>query len=156
MISHNLLKELLTYDPLTGIFTRNVNARRAKAGSVVGYKTKRGYVVICVNNKQYYAHILAYFYMKGVWFDGVLDHKNTIKHDNSWLNIREATSSLNNANANVRSDNALGVKGVTKFRSKYKAECKGKYLGLFNTIEEAQNAYITEAKKVFGEFARHS
>ena len=48
----------------------------------------------------------------------------------------------------------MGIKGVTKRGKKYVAQLAGKYLGLFNTPEEAHEAWKQEALKKHGEFFR--
>lgn len=37
--------------------------------------------------------------------------------------------------------------GVMKYKDKFKAVCRSKHLGFFNTVEESRNAYLKEKKK---------
>ena len=54
------LRELLHYDPETGLFTRLSNARRWKAGEQVGSHNKTlGYIVIGIERQWNWAHRLA-------------------------------------------------------------------------------------------------
>lgn len=100
---------LLDYDPLTGKFTWTGNgfaqdhvARRMK-GKEAGCSHNAGYVTIRVKKKLYLAHRLAYLYMEGYMPDFV-DHRNRIRNDNSWLNLRAATRELNNQNVTPTSN----------------------------------------------------
>ena len=154
MLTHQRLISELAYDPLTGIFSWKNSRKGIKAGKVAGTTNKRGYVVIKIDRETYYAHILAVFYQTGIYPQTAVDHKNGNPSNNEWLNIRVAGSGMNNANARMRSDNAVGFKGVSRYKDRYQAHCKGKYLGLFDTPEEAHAAYAKEANAVFGEYAR--
>jgi hypothetical protein len=61
----------------------------------------------------------------------------------------------NNLNEHLYSNNKFGVKGVCMFQGKYMAlgrlNGKSKYLGSFNTKEEAGRAYQTFVKNNDGE-----
>ena len=81
-----------------------------------------------------------------------VDHINRDKSDNRKCNLRMCTRTQNNYNR--VSNNFMGIKGVTKRSKKYVAQLAGKYLGLFNTPEEAHEAWKQEALKKHGEFFR--
>lgn len=88
----------------------------------------------------------------------LVDHIDRDGLNNTRENLRLATRSQNNANRGVGKNNKLGVKGVFKDRNKFAAQIttngNRKYLGAFNTIEEAHAAYVEAAKKHHGDFAR--
>lgn len=91
------LKELLHYDPNTGIFTWRVNRRGrfARKGSVAGTVDFNGYIAMGVDNRRYYAHRLAWLYVFGYYPPEDTDHINEIKTDNRIVNLRCASRSEN-------------------------------------------------------------
>lgn len=152
------IAEQISYNPDTGEFHWLVDlGSRAKAGELAGYINEKGYRVIAVGGYNYKAHRLAFYLVKGYWPKNPVDHKNTIKSDNRWDNLREATHSQNQANRPCSDSSTTGYKGVFKFRDKFKAALKkdGKiyYLGLHSTAEKAAVAYDNMALTLFGEFA---
>jgi len=135
--------ERFRYNPVTGL----VLCHRTKKGD---RKTKPdGYKVIGTSyeGKMYYMreHRFAFLSMKGE-IPKCVDHINGIKNDNRWENLRTATRSENNRNVGLRADNITGVKGVyiRKNTGKYQAQImvkgKNKYVGVFETLEEADKA----------------
>lgn len=104
------LKDLLSYNAETGVFTWRKTKGRAKAGSAAGCKDTCGYEVIRVDNVLYKAHRLAWLYVHGRWPDGLLDHINRKPGDNRIANLREVSQSENMHNATRKSKS--GVPGV--------------------------------------------
>ncbi|OWZ90449.1 hypothetical protein B9J07_28095 [Sinorhizobium sp. LM21] len=157
-ITHERLLELLSYDPLTGIFTRRIGVRGHEAGSVVG-TVKDGYVCITLDKKFYLAHRLAWFYMTGSWPLRQIDHKDRDRSNNRWLNLRLATNQQNTVNRDLNSNNTSGSKGVSydKARGKWRAQISiggsRTLIGRFDLKSVAEAAYRAEALKHFGEFA---
>lgn len=157
ILTQERLKELLHYNPDTGIFTWLVIGKnRIKKTRIAGSKTKDGYIKITIDGIGYFAHRLAFLYMNGKYPDNFTDHINGTKTDNYWKNLRDANVIQNNRNAKKRKDNTSGFKGVSKFRDKWEARCRTEngriHLGFFKTPEEASQAYIDYSKKVFGDF----
>ena len=118
MITQEELKQKLHYNPETGVFTWLKSVGTVKSGTKAGGLTKIGYVRIYINKKAYLAHRLAFFYMEGYW-PIEIDHKDLIKHNNAWDNLRQATRLDNVRNVGLRKDNTSGHKGVTWY-SRYK------------------------------------
>lgn len=149
LITQKRLRELLHYDPETGIFTWKISPRpRTKVGDIAG-SIDRGYIRISIGGQRYDAQNLAWFYIYGEWT--LLDHEDRDKQNNTIKNLRKATWSQNNANRTAY--NELGVKGVYKDGKGFCAKLGGKYLGYFKTIEEASKVYKDAAKEAYGEFA---
>ncbi len=120
--------------------------------------SKAGYISIRLFGKQYYAHRLAYLYMLGTFPTEEIDHIDGNHSNNSWENLRDATRSENTRNCKIRSDNSSGIKVVGKhkqtglWRARIKLEGKEIHLGLFSTVEEAEQAIIAKRKLYHGQF----
>lgn len=146
IISQHRLKELLNYNPETGVFTWvRTRGSKALAGSVAGYAEPNRYINIMLDRKLYKAHRLAWLYMYGVW-PSELDHIDQCKHNNRISNLREVDSSKNKQNITWFSHNTSGHKGVTwhkanqKWQAQIKIHGKNVYLGTFSAIEDAVKA----------------
>jgi hypothetical protein len=162
MPSYNLtqqeLRDLLDYDPETGIFRWKVNKNsQAMAGDIAGGITRSRYRQIAIYGRKYYAHRLAWFYVYGSWPSEVVDHIDGDSRNNAISNLRECSQRQNTQNRRPNKTNPLGLLGVTfdKSRGMYKAAIghNGRRLnvGRYNTALEASEAYW-KAKKELHEF----
>jgi hypothetical protein len=140
------VRELLSYDPDTGVFLW-IKARRAvTVGAVAGSSYGNGYLRIKINDRAHLSHRLAWLYAHGEWPAAQIDHINGIRSDNRLVNLREATPGENQQNvASTRStpSRRLGVtwdKRARKWRARIKINRKETHLGLFETIEGAAQA----------------
>ena len=142
-MNHALVRQLLDYDPDTGIFRWKVNTRQIKPGQIAGTvkKNKRqSYILIGIGRRHYYAHRLAWFLVTGTWPSEV-DHKNRVGTDNRWCNLREVTRAQNLMN--TKGYGPSGVKNVSMHKAsggwQVQFVCKGqaKIHELFPTFEAA-------------------
>lgn len=143
-LTQERLKELLHYDPETGIFTWLQNRKAvAKKGDKAGFKVyfRPGrdlpYVYTAVDNCKYPIHCLAFLYMTGSFPINGVDHINGDSSDNRWANLRDVPTSENNKNFRLKRNNTTGVSGVfydrwTQSRNKWRAHIfdKGKRIDL--------------------------
>lgn len=159
LLTAERLRELLHYEPTTGLFTRRVSRGGAKAGEVAGGLDRWDYIGIKIDGRDYAAHRLAWLYMTGEWPAHEIDHRDRCRTNNRWGNLREATRPENARNLSRRSDNVSGVPGVIwhKARGKWRAMIRrdgiGRHLGLFDSIEAAATARRAAELSMFGEFA---
>jgi hypothetical protein len=156
-LTQERLKSVLDYDQNTGIFTRKIRtAQSVRVGDIAGYIRKDGYVFIGVNNTQYLAHRLAILYVFGYLPKNDTDHINGDRSDNRICNLRCATRSENLQNIKKqRVDNkSTGLLGAyfNKHNKRYYSRIAlngiDKFLGNFNTAEEANIAYLNEKRKI--------
>lgn len=154
MLTQSRLKELLSYDPETGLFIRLFTITRHKAGSISGSPQNKGYVQIMIDTRNYLAHRLAWLYVYGEFPKGQIDHINRIKTDNRIVNLRDVDNSINQLNNGVRKHNSSGVTGVMKDTRSNKwvvqliFDNKRHYLGSYKTIDEAKLARETKEKEL--------
>jgi hypothetical protein len=113
---------------------------------VAGTLNKAGYVQICIKQKVYYGHRLAWFYSHNEWPEQEIDHKDHNKSNNRFDNLRKSSHSSNGKNQTLNKRNKTGTPGVIwdRFRSKWSAYITVNYkrigLGRFDTKEEAIEA----------------
>lgn len=160
-ITQERLKEVLDYDPETGIFRwlKKISDKNV-VGNVAGWEEgKDGYIVISIYGIKYKAHLLAWLYTYGVWPSKFLDHRDTVKSNNRISNLREATKSQNNVNKGLMSNNTSGYKGITfdKYTNRWKCRLSfnGKTydLGRYDSPKEAAKAYDKASLKYHDEFS---
>jgi hypothetical protein len=160
MLTAERLRDVLAYDPDTGVFTWLVDPPRGakRAGSVAGIVLTTGYRQIKVDGRKHLAHRLAFLHVHGRWPEGDLDHSDGNRANNAAANLREATETENQGNMRRPSSNSSGFKGVSLTRWGWRAGIKkhgrSYNLGTFKTPEEAHAAYVNAASRLFGEFAR--
>ena len=156
------VKELLHYDPETGVFTWiGTKAHRVKNGERAGCVVVRGkmrYRAINIDGTPRYEQNLAWLYVNGTW-EPEIDHRDRDGLNNRFLNLRPCTSTQNKGNM-LGGRGISGLKGAywhsqrKRWRSQVQFQRRAIHLGLFDTAEEAHAAYCAKARELFGEFAR--
>jgi len=160
-LTQDRLKQVLHYDPETGVFTWKVRRGRQAAGKPAGRTHPHdGRVTIGVDGVSYYANVLAWLYVHGIFPEKDVDHRDGDPFNNRIANLRKCTHSQNQKNMRRHRDGASGPKGVywakgsRCWMSQIYADGKCHYLGLFATKEGAAKAYNDAALVHHGEFAR--
>lgn len=160
------VREALTYDPATGIFRWRVRINRSgpdHTGKVAGCLNNYGYRIIRLDGRLHLAHLLAWLYVTGKWPEREVDHRDGNVSNNSWKNLRHASSSQNKMNSRLRADKIVQLKGVSlnygrpkgfPFRARIQINGEQTFLGYFRSAEAAHAAYQEAAMRLFGEFAR--
>lgn len=150
------LRELLRYEPLSGVFTWLVKpCQNRSIGDVAGNVNECGYRRIRINRMNYLEHRLAWLYMTGDWPMEQIDHINMQRSDNRFSNLRDVTKSVNMQNIKTaRPRNSTGLLGVSlapnsksKFCAQIQVNKKSKFLGTYATAEDAHAAYVA-AKRI--------
>lgn len=141
-LTQQQLKELLHYDPETGVFTWLVYRTQLsrvgyKAGWIQMNHAGKKYRSIEIKGRAYKAHRLAFFYMTGEWPVNQVDHEDGNGLHNWWGNLREATRVENAKNQKLHSRNTSGIcgvnwdKGCKKWKSQITHLREKIYLGVF-------------------------
>jgi hypothetical protein len=155
-LTQEQLKEILHYDPETGIFRwRKSVASCVKPWDVAGTKGDKGYIKIHINKKLYRAHRLAWIYMIGEWPKYEIDHEDRVRSNNSWSNLRDATHKQNMENTSIAKNNTSGFRGVSwdKRKQKWNAYTKHNkkriHIGYFDAVEDAGAAAAAKRAELF-------
>ena len=158
-IEQEELLDILNYDPNSGEFVWKHSSPTTKAGEVAGKIYQNGYRYIAIANTYYPAALLAWIYITGQDPGGIIDHKNSDKLDDRFINLRPATHSQNHANIPKPKHNKSGIKGVfwnsqkRKWHARITIDYKTKHIGFFDDIVDAALAYRSAAIATWGEFA---
>jgi hypothetical protein len=173
MIDITYLRSILSYSKNTGRWqwrkravisdsrriTRGTNTRCAgkEAGAI---NATSGYRIIWIDGQGYCSHVLAWAYVTGVWPKYQVDHRNLVRSDDRWCNLRAATRSQNNSNCSVRRHSKSQIKGVRRLPSgrwgaSIRVNKRMVYLGTFNTDREASFSFQKAARNLHGDFARN-
>lgn len=152
-LTTKILRERLFYSPSLGIFRWVKRCNQVKFLDIPHSLDDCGYIRFTVLGKKYRAHRLAWFYMTGKWPRREIDHKNGVRSDNRWINLREADRSLNMQNRRGPNlTNGTGFLGVskhgTKFGASIKINGKQKFLGCFEKPSAAHDAYLGAKRKL--------
>jgi len=121
-LTQERLKEVLYYDKETGVFTWVVyKGANAKIGDIAGSLDKsNGYIYICIEQNNYRANRLAWFYIEGYWPEHEIDHKDRVRSNNKWSNLRHITRLCNSRNCSIGKNNTSGVSGVSYYKRTHK------------------------------------
>jgi HNH endonuclease len=154
MITQQEIKERLSYNDETGVFTWLDGRRKGiRAGSLL----QHGYRVIYWKTKLEQEHRLAWLHVYCEWPKQNIDHINGNPSDNRIANLRDCSQSKNKQNTRAKTGHLKGTffdKTRNRWRSAIGPKGSVKYLGSFKTATEAHQAYAIAAKEMYGEFAR--
>lgn len=147
MLTQERLKELLDYNQETGEFKWLApSGPRVKVGDAAGKPRNDRYSQIRIDTIKYQAHRIAWLYVTGKWPSCFIDHLNEVKSDNRFCNLRDVSNKDNCQNVlRISKNNKTGFVGVSKVGNKYIAKIgvsyKNRYLGIYETPEEASAVY---------------
>lgn len=159
----DLIKDLISYDPETGILmwlprserhyadrvrkrsaqnlANNFNARFA--GKKVGSVNCDGYITTRVLGVSLLGHRIAFALMNNAWPEHEIDHINGNGADNRLVNLRDVDHSENGKNQRRPGSKTSGVVGVDyhkkdrRWRARITSKGRVMLIGAFDTLEEA-------------------
>jgi len=154
-LTQKRLKELLHYDPETGVLTwLEDRGGRAKEGTTAG-ALSTGYRRPMVDGRRYLAQRLIWLYMTGEWPVSQVDHEDRDRSNNRWKNLRPATKKQNGENRGLNRNSTSGVRGVSwderlqGFRARIFHNGESVFLGIHSTIIDAAAARISAERQMF-------
>ena len=148
-----IAKQLISYDPITGIFIRK------SSGKVIGSNTAQGYLAFHLLGKTLLAHRVVFFLETGEFPKGQVDHIDGNKHNNKRDNLRIVTSQQNKFNRKPNQNriglqkNVYWMPKLNRYRVKMKINGQTKHFGYFNDHQEAIAKAIEVQEKYHGEYA---
>tara|TARA_R110000851_G_scaffold315349_1_gene477794 strand:- start:522 stop:1028 length:507 start_codon:yes stop_codon:yes gene_type:complete len=155
-MTEELLKQMLKYEPDTGLFTWLIKRPGVLINDVAGTERKhdgKTYIIISLNGKKHRAHRLAFLYMTGKFPLLLCDHEDGDGTNNRWNNLREVDYINNNRNMRLRADNSSGVAGVywnkkdKRWQVSLKVGSDRGYIGQYKTLEEAVRIRLDAERK---------
>ena len=153
------IKELLSYEPASGIFLWRKSQGRQCAGRQAGSVCGNGDIEITIDGQRCKAHRLAWLLCIGQDPGQLqIDHINCVKDDNRIENLRLATNQQNSFNRRHRASSA-DYKGIWlhpngRWRARIVFDGRSIHLGYYDTAEQAHEAYATAAAFWHGNYAR--
>jgi hypothetical protein len=112
MLTQELVKAILDYNPETGALVWKVDGCRTRRGSTAGFITGNGYLTVSILKKPYRVTRIIWLYMYN-YIPEHIDHINNNRLDNRLCNLRECTRAENNHNTTISSNNTTGIKGIS-------------------------------------------
>jgi len=118
MLTQKRLREVVHYDPKTGIFTRARGKRKGQFGGTA--HDARGFLKMSIDNKRYLLHHLAWLWMTGALPQSNIEHINGDRRDNRWVNLREGARAQKVGYRPPRRE-PTGINGVFKVGDRFEA-----------------------------------
>jgi hypothetical protein len=154
-LTQKRLKEVVKYDRRAGLFYWRITVGKAVRGAVAGHTDSRGYTKLSIDGVKYFAHRLAWLYVRGEWPLQNIDHKDLCRNNNKFLNLRDVGQSMNGLNGPIRCNNSSGYTGVsydTRRKNWVAYVHRGrrkKHLGAYKTLTEAAIARRVAINEIF-------
>lgn len=160
MLTAERARELLSYDPESGVLSWRVSRGCVKAGAPAIGLMGDGYISLGIDGHSFLAHRVIYLMVTGNHPADQIDHRDLDRTNNRWANLRPATFSNNMVNKGIFPTNTSGFKGVDwypkyqKWRARVSKDGKLIFLGYFDSALAAYEKYCEAARAYHGEFAR--
>ena len=148
MLTQKRLRQVLHYDPKTGIFTW---IKGDRSGEIAGTRhDNRGSLKVSIDNERHLLHRLAWLWMTGFMPRANVEHVDGDHSNNRWSNLREGQRMQKAVHRALWRD-ATGVEGVWSVGGKFVATIAADgivlNLGEFATAEEARLAIVVRCRE---------
>jgi hypothetical protein len=91
MLTQKRLREVLNYDPATGIFNFAQGRRKGKTAGT--QHDDRGFMKVAIDGERHLLHRLAWLWMTGMMPRWNIEHRDRDRTNNRWSNLRESVRS---------------------------------------------------------------
>ena len=142
----------ITYNKETGQLFWNKTGSGRKLNRPIRTITKQGYLQTTIGGKQLKVHHVIWFIETGEWPKEQIDHRDKIKNNNRFVNLREGTS-VNQHNRTIKVGQS-GLSGAhwsskkSRWYSSIRVGGVTKFLGYFDSKEAANIAYTDKKKEI--------
>lgn len=156
MLTQKRLREVLNYDPATGIFTFVSGSRK---GRIAGTRhDDRGFMKVSIDNRRHLLQRLAWLWMKGVMPRWTVEHINGDHSDNRWVNLRESARGMKEVHRAPWPEPTT-TPGIFKLKDRFEAMVSVDgvtiNLGAFRTEAEAEKAIEAVHQRARSRGRRH-
>lgn len=149
------LKEILNYDPVTGVVSWKVtmgNRGQYKAGTPCSNKDAYGYGRVKLKGIAYKLHRIAWGFVYGYLPTKHIDHIDGNPSNNIINNLREVSCRDNCLNRKIHRKGHITGTTLSSKSDKWQAQIsiRGKriYIGYFDTQQEAHEAYVATRNRL--------
>lgn len=123
-LTYKELRELIDYNPESGLTIWKKDNHRVKAGEALGSTVSaiangKQYARVKIKQKTYKLHRIIWFYMTKKWPINCIDHIDGNSLNNKWSNLRQATIAENAKNIKGAVKSKTGVRGLSKHGFRY-------------------------------------
>lgn len=145
MLTQKRLREVLHYDPETGIFTWTKGRRKGKIAGTI--HDDRGSLKVAIDGERHHLHHLAWLWMTGMMPRWHIAHVDEDPRNNRWKNLSEGAK-IRRASHRAPCPEQTNIPGVVQVGDRFEAliatDSVTLNLGAFATAGEARDA-IREA-----------
>lgn len=159
--SKEYLQTLFEYTEDGNLWWREYKSGRNMAKPSGNEGRSQRYKKVTIDGVRYYLHRVIYqFHFGDLDVTDEIDHIDRNGHNNRVNNLRKVTHTGNSLNRKIRGDSKTGYQGVQKVRNRYKTtltiDGKRKFLGYFDTPEEASKCYQQAKQSITNDQTIHS
>lgn len=159
-VDADYLHRNLFHNPHTGELWWKIIYGRRQSNRPAGNPDAKGYLLIRIFGRLYKTHRVVWCMKTGAWPARDVDHKNEIKFDNRYENLRLATTQQNGRNRRKQKNNLSGYKNVSRSGKSNRwyvrigVKDKTHYFGSYSDPVAAAEVAKLASRKLFGEFAK--